>query len=406
MLRKTLEEWLQWQENVNPFEIDLQLDRVKKLMSSLDINPPKGRVFTLAGTNGKGSCAAVISGVLRHNGYKTGTYTSPHLIKYNERISINGKPVSDIALTHAFERIEASRNDIPLTFFEFGTLAAWLIFQDSDCDAWVLEVGLGGRLDAVNAIDPDYALISTIGLDHQNWLGNTIEDIAAEKAGIIRPNKPVIFGDKPVPLAIRQQAKKNHSKLYSLDDHFTFKVKNDSWCWQGLDVELEEIQLPFPCSPAQLRNISASLAVLAAFDKNLILDKKLSGLLSKFVRLPGRFQIYRDSHLWVLDVAHNTQAAIELKAGLKLMCNESPTIILGMSADKDVSEFVNVLSDIAGQWIFSSIESTRGVCSKNLEDFLVNKTKDYVLTESIHEACDIARRITPVNGHILVCGSF
>ena len=195
MTRRNLSEWLAWQESLNPAEIDLGLERIRSVAGQLGLQPPSGGVVTVAGTNGKGSTAAVIEALLRAGGKRTGLYSSPHLVCYNERIRLSSIPVEDAELVDAFEQIEHVRGAIPLTFFEYGTLAALLIFSRHDCDTWVLEVGLGGRLDAVNLIDPDVAVITTIALDHQEWLGDTIEEIAREKAGIIRPGKPVLYGE-------------------------------------------------------------------------------------------------------------------------------------------------------------------------------------------------------------------
>jgi dihydrofolate synthase/folylpolyglutamate synthase len=182
------------------------LERVLEVLGRLAVRPPAGRVVTVAGTNGKGSTITLVHNCLRAAGGNPGLYTSPHLLRYNERIRIGGQPVSDAALIRAFERVESARESTPLTYFEFGTLAALASFAEANCDTWLLEVGLGGRLDAVNALDADIAVITTIGLDHQEWLGTTIDAIAREKAGILRAGKPALYGDAPLPNAIRAEA--------------------------------------------------------------------------------------------------------------------------------------------------------------------------------------------------------
>ena len=197
MIGRSLDDWLQWQESLNAGEINLGLDRIAKVANRLDLQQPAGSVFVIAGTNGKGSCVWLLEQLLQTSGARIGAYTSPHLLKYNERIRIDGAPVDDRCLVRAFERIESASDGQALTYFEYGTLAALWIFSNASCDAWILEVGLGGRLDAVNIVEPDYSLLTTIALDHQKWLGNDVEQIAREKAGIMRLGTPAFFGVKP-----------------------------------------------------------------------------------------------------------------------------------------------------------------------------------------------------------------
>jgi dihydrofolate synthase / folylpolyglutamate synthase len=197
---RSVADWLQWQGSLHPHAIDMGLDRVREVLERLDLPLPGGRIVTVGGTNGKGSTVTLLHDCLRAAGGKPALYTSPHLVHYNERIQIHGRPVTDRALVAAFARVEVARISVPLTYFEFGTLAAFVSFADAGCDTWLLEVGLGGRLDAVNALDADLALITTIGLDHQEWLGDSIETIAAEKAGIMRSGRVALYGDTPVPV--------------------------------------------------------------------------------------------------------------------------------------------------------------------------------------------------------------
>ena len=304
MSRKTLSDWLAWQETLNPAEIDLGLDRIRSVANQLHLAPPVGRVVTIAGTNGKGSTASTIEALLRAGGLRTGLYTSPHLVRYNERVSVAGRPVNDEQLVEAFEAIEAVRGETPLTFFEYGTLAAMLIFSEQECDAWVLEIGLGGRLDAVNLIDPDVSVITTVDLDHQDWLGDTVEAIAAEKAGIMRPHKPVFYGDQPVPEAVKDRASDLGARLYMADSDFHAEQKAAGWDWQGSVTELEDLPLPVTGGTAQIRNQSLALAAVECLDPRLlnhasVIHEQLQ------VSLPrGRCQLYSDTHDWVLDVAH------------------------------------------------------------------------------------------------------
>ena len=220
MQSKSLAEWLAWQETLSPVEIDLGLERVQIVAARMPLQVPVGRVFVVAGTNGKGTCSTVLATVLNAAGFRTGLYTSPHLHRYNERVAVDGHCATDQELVAAFEAIEAVRGDVPLTYFEFGTLAALFVFSTRQCSAWVLEVGLGGRLDAVNAVTADFSVITTVDLDHQQWLGDTIEQIAAEKAGIMRSQKPAFYGDIPVPLAVSNHAAEIGAPLACLGQDF------------------------------------------------------------------------------------------------------------------------------------------------------------------------------------------
>jgi dihydrofolate synthase/folylpolyglutamate synthase len=408
MVRKSLADWLQWQETLNPAEIDLILERIEELVQRLEIEAPPGRVFTVAGTNGKGSCVAVLSGVLQLAGLRVGTYTSPHLCRYNERVAINSDPVGDADLVRAFERIEAVRQDIPLTYFEYGTLAAWLVFADSGCDAWVLEVGLGGRLDAVNALDADFGLITTVDLDHQEWLGDTIEEIAAEKAAILRSGRPLFYGDDTIPVSIVSAASEGNADLRCLGEHFEFEQQADTWSWRGAQGELTGIAFPVPGTAAQLKNISSALAVIEAYDPALLNIPALTTSLPDMLKLPGRFQIHHDLQEWVLDVAHNVQAAEVLVAGLAKLEPLPTTVVLGMMADKNVAEFVGALKGVAARWVVCSIDSPRGMSTDALVNLLGDEAicSDITAVSGAVEACRVASEETSPDGRILVCGSF
>jgi dihydrofolate synthase/folylpolyglutamate synthase len=407
MASRTLADWLEWQERLNPAEIDLGLVRMHQLVERLAIHPPPGRVFMVAGTNGKGTCAAVIAGVLRAAGHRVGVYSSPHLVRYNERVTIDGAVASDAKLVDAFERIEALRGDIPLTYFEFGTLAAWLVFGAGDADVWVLEIGLGGRLDAVNAIDADYAVITTIGLDHQEWLGNSIEAIAAEKAGIMRSGCPVFFGDVRVPAAIRRVADETGARLACLGQEFGFAIDLPRWSWRGQAVQLGALALPEPATVAQLSNISTALAAVEAYDPEALRVPDLGTRVPGYARLPGRFQRHRDGHEWVLDVAHNEQAAATLRDGLEQLPSAPTTVVLGMFADKNAAAFVTALAGVAERWIVCSVDTARGQSAAELAALV-----EPVLDQPCATAGDpvtafgLARERTPAGGRIVVCGSF
>ena len=411
MTRKTLSEWLVWQESLNPAEIDLGLDRVAAVARRLELQPPAGRVFTVGGTNGKGSCAATLEAVLRSSDLTTGLYSSPHLVRYNERIRINNEVVDDATLVDAFERIEAVRGDDRLTFFEFGTLAAFLIFSDQRCDTWILEVGLGGRLDATNLIDADIAIVTTIALDHQDWLGDTVEKIAAEKAGIMRAGKPAFYGDDPPPHSIREYARKIGAQLGWYGEAYTCDLQVDSWSWQGREICLEQLPLPPGQSVEQVRNQAAALAAIEACDPELLSEtsKIRSALISALesVNLPGRFQEYRDNHHWVLDVAHNPQAAGAMRRRLEQLDHQPTTVVIGMLADKQAELFAHELVGIADRWIACSISTGRGSSAEHLSARLRCELSEPIEAEAnVRDALELARQVTPTGGRIIVCGSF
>jgi dihydrofolate synthase/folylpolyglutamate synthase len=407
MTRRNLSEWLAWQESLNPAEIDLGLERIRSVAGQLALQPPPGGVVTVAGTNGRGSTAAVIEALLRAGGKRTGLYSSPHLVCYNERIRLSSIPVEDAELIDAFEQIEHVRGATPLTFFEYGTLAALLIFSRHDCDAWILEVGLGGRLDAVNLIDPDVAVITTIALDHQEWLGDTVEEIAREKAGIIRPGKPVLYGDQSVPAVIHQQAEAVAAELHMFGTDFSFTLRGDTWNWSGQHTELEQLPLPAGAQQAQLRNQALALAAVECKAPEVLADVEQVRQVLAGCSLPGRCQSYQDDHQWLLDVAHNPQAAAELRSSL-LAQGEQPTVfIMGMLGDKDVVAFCAELDQFSTCWIACPTATQRGAEAAELAAKLENNVSGSVcVADSVMDAMAVARARLPVGGRIVVCGSF
>ena len=410
MQAKTLSEWLAWQETLNPIEIDLGLDRVRIVLDRLPLKLPRGRIFVVAGTNGKGTCATTLAAILTRAGFRTGLYTSPHLIRYNERVAVDGRYASDAELVAAFELIESVREDVALTYFEFGTLAALLVFSACDCDALVLEVGLGGRLDAVNAVGADFSIITTVDFDHQQWLGGTLELIAAEKAGIIRPAKPAFYGDQPVPAAVRDRAAAVGAPLASLGEQFRCIANATNWDWYGEALAIRELPLPAGWGPEQLRNISVALAALEAFDPALVNDQQRISETIAQLQLPGRFQIVRREHEWILDVAHNPQAARALRDRLRRL--EAPavnscTFVIGMLADKPAAEFAAALADIGTLWIACPTGGNRGSDPEALMRRIAPVVHAPVVIEaSVLAGLERAQRDTPAGGRVVVCGSF
>ncbi len=360
-MQKSLSDWLAWQATLSPHEIDLGLARVARVVDRLGIERPGGGVFVVGGTNGKGSTVAFIERLCAANELSTAVYTSPHLVRYNERMCVGGKEVSDDWLIEQFEAVDDARGDTPLTYFEFGTLAALRGFSRACVDVWVLEVGLGGRLDAVNVIDPDISVVTTVALEHQEWLGDTVDEIAAEKAGILRRDRPAFYGDEPVPDGFRQAANEIGARLSCFGVDFGYEINNrTAWTWRGGATVLADLPRPRLDDPAQMRNFSLGLAAVEAHDPALLQRPAVEQALAA-PRLPGRFQIVERDRQWIVDVAHNPQAAGVLRQRLLALDDARPmTVVIGLLADKQVDDFVTQLADLAERWFVCSLDSTRG----------------------------------------------
>jgi dihydrofolate synthase/folylpolyglutamate synthase len=360
--------WLDWQAGLNPREIELGLDRVAEVWAALGRPDLAAPVITIAGTNGKGSSVAFAEAVLRAAGYRTGGYTSPHLVRYNERVRVDGRMVDDTALCVAFERIDQVRGDIPLTYFEFGTLAALLIFADARLDAVILEVGLGGRLDAVNLIDPDVALITAIGLDHQEWLGDDLEQIAAEKAGILRAGRPAVFSGAEMPASIPRIASQLGAPLLAAGRDYRVTRHPDAWDLRSEQVDRLALPLPTMRGGFQLDNAAGVLVALDCLRDRLPLDQRAvrNGLLA--ARSPGRFEVRPGAPTWVLDVAHNPQAAAALDDMLGDVFTAGRRVaVCGMLRDKDAASLAEILAGRFDAWYLVDLSAQpRGLTDKEL----------------------------------------
>jgi dihydrofolate synthase/folylpolyglutamate synthase len=404
----SLEAWLRRLEALDPARIEFGLERVQAVLGRLAVAPPSGRVFSIAGTNGKGSTAGMLDRCLRGAGYRPGRYTSPHLRRYTERVHIAGREIGAGPLADAFADVAAAAGDTPLTYFEFGTLAALRAFTAAGCDAWVLEVGMGGRLDAVNAIDPDFSLITTIGLDHQAFLGDTIEAIAGEKAGILRAGRPAFYGDSPVPAAIAARAAALPTVLARQGQEFGYRPGAGEWDWWSADERRAAIPAIPGWTDAQYRNASLALAALAAFDRATVpAGARLAGWLAEGMP-PGRFQrCLQGDHEWVLDVAHNPQAAAALRAQLATLPPAETTIVTALLADKAVAGFAAELSSVARRWVVATLEGSRASSGSRLRDELAGVgIAGAEVAGAPAAALARAAAVTPPGGRIVVCGSF
>ncbi|MDJ0751376.1 MAG: folylpolyglutamate synthase/dihydrofolate synthase family protein [Woeseiaceae bacterium] len=387
-----LSDWLTWLETLYPEEIDLGLDRLRAVMARLPTETPE-HVLLIAGTNGKGSSVAMASALLRAAGYEVGAYTSPHINVYNERIAIGKRLARDDEIVAAFEAIEAVRDGVRLTYFEYGTLAAFLLFSKADLDVWVLEIGMGGRLDAVNAVDPTAALITNVALDHCEWLGDDIEAIAAEKAGVMRPGVPVIYGGSDVPKAILDHAESIGANLLL----------------PGRDFTAGGLPQPGLLGEFQVRNSAAVIALLEAAGLSGATEPALIAEVLPRVRLDGRSQrIVSGGVEWLLDVAHNPAAAEVLGATLGANRRRGETLaIVGMLDDKDVEGIITPLNEHVDQWIAVTADSHRGIPAAELARRIANHgNRPCLIAESLAAAIETARRIAGENDNILVTGSF
>ena len=404
-----LSDWLAWLETLSPTEIDLGLERVQKVLSRLQLTRPD-HVLLIAGTNGKGSSVAISDAILRASGKRVGAYTSPHVTRYNERIAINGEAASDASIIAAFERIESVRDDLELTYFEYGTLAAAVVFADSDLDVWILEVGLGGRLDATNAIEPTASLITNVSLDHCDWLGDDVETIAVEKAGVMRAGIPTVFGSREMPQSVKRHAATIGSNLLRAGHEFERRSTEDgSWSWRGPSESLDNLRAPGLLGEFQLDNAAGVLALLDASGLLQGVDTNLINAVLPALTLTGRCQrVQIDQSEWLIDVAHNPAAAEELSKTLGSLEPRDNTIaIIGLLDDKDAAGVINPLSAHANRWIAITADSHRAVPAAELARQIANLTgHGCLVAESEDAAIEFARRSASENDRILVTGSF
>ena len=371
---QTLNQWLQWQEGLHPKKIELGLERVASVWHKAA--PGEGlpfRVITVAGTNGKGSSVAFLEAIFRAAGYRVGCFTSPHLVRYNERIRIDGRDADDESICAAFERIDQARGTTSITYFEFSALAALSIFCDVKPDVAVLEVGMGGRLDAVNIIDPDLALITTIGLDHTDWLGSTLNEIAREKAGIMRPGKPVVYASPTAPDSLIEHARSLPAPIYLAGSDFAFRSKGPSWDWWRSGERMENLPLPRLRGEYQLQNAAGVLMALSLLQREFKLERKAidQGLQAAAVR--ARFQVISGNPKIVLDVAHNAEAVGILAENLKRLPRAGKTrAVFGMMSDKDVHSVVAIIAPLVDSWYLADLGVSRGMSTDRLSNIVMD----------------------------------
>lgn len=364
--------WLAWQDTLNPKTIDLGLERVRRVWERMGPTQLPFPVITVAGTNGKGSCVAMLEAIYRSAGYRTVCYTSPHLVRYTERIRRNGKEVGEQALCEAFERVDQARGQgaeqVLLTFFEFGTLAALDLFLRWAPDVAILEVGLGGRLDAVNLIDPDVALITTIGRDHMAWLGEDLDAIAIEKAGILRPGRAAVIGSRSPPPTLRARAVEIGAEVYQLGQEFDAHRDADGWHWQIAGSVALAMPPPALRGPFQLDNAAAALMAVSALGARLPVSVNAMRQGLHRVHLAGRFQVLPGAPTLILDVAHNGQAAQALAENLRAYpCSGRRHAVLGVLRDKAVGEILEPLLPLFSTWDLGQSDDARALPAADLQ---------------------------------------
>ncbi len=422
---RTLAEWLALQESVHPKSIDLELTRVAAVARALRIAAPAFPVITVGGTNGKGSTVAHLAALLGALGASTGMFTSPHLIRYNERIRVNGEEVGDQQLIAAFERIEAARGATTLTFFEYNTLAALLIFAQRAVDVAVLEVGLGGRLDATNLVAADVAVVASVGLDHRDWLGDTLELIGAEKAGILRPGKPAVLGTPDMPASVFATIAALGAHALIAERDFSWRVSGERWDYDGPGLSLRALPPPALAGSIQYRNAATAIAAvqaLAADDaarapvRRLTQrlarpDERAVGAALRAVRLAGRFQVVPGEVEWILDIAHNPPAAEVLARQLRERAppgGRGPGrtfAVIGVLADKDAAAIAAALSAVIDHWIVCALPGPRGGSAAQLAQRLGRPAGEITPADSVAAGCERARAAARPGDRVVVCGS-
>jgi dihydrofolate synthase/folylpolyglutamate synthase len=406
---KTLEGWLACLETLHPKAIALGLERVALVHSRMDqrLACP---VVTVTGTNGKGSTCAMLEAIYRNAGHRTGLYTSPHLVRYNERVRVDGEAQSDDTLIAAFNAVEDARGDVPLTYFEYGTLAMLRIFARANIGVAVLEVGLGGRLDAVNIVDADVAIVTSIGLDHMDYLGPTREDIGREKAGIFRAGRPVVCADPDPPASLVAHARALGASVVQFGRDYGYLAQDRQWQYWGPGGRRHGLPFPALRGGFQLANASTALAAIDLLRERLHVGAGAvrDGLVA--VRLEGRFQVLPGVPTVVLDVAHNPHAARALAATLAAMGRFPRTIaVLGILADKDLHGVIDAMKERIDRWFVATLPGPRGASAARVVAALADAGVADEATrtfDDVGSAFAAARAAASEADRIIVFGSF
>lgn len=405
MFERKLSKWLEIIKSTHALEMDLSLERVKEVAHRLKIRRTTFPwVITVAGTNGKGSCVAILEAIYRAEGYKVGAFTSPILFKYNEYVRLQGVESGDDEWCHAFELIERARGEITLTAFEFTALAAFLILEEKNLDLWILEVGLGGRYDAVNIIDTNLAIITSIGIDHVEYLGDTLEKIGYEKAGIFRKGVPVVYGDKNPPSSVVDYANTLQCPLYIQGVHFDYEKEKTAWTWKSATSEF----LNLPLSALSLQNNSTSLMAVELMQQCLPVSKiNIEKAIAK-VNLIGRIQIMPGEITHIFDVSHNVDSVKHLSRWLSENQIEGKTYaVFSMLKDKEIAECLPVIKHFIDRWFVGSLACERGSTIDRLsKEFSQAHIRQTLFFEGIEKAYHHAVTDAKMGDRIVIFGSF
>lgn len=389
--------WLSYLENLHSKAIDMGLERVSQVAARLDVLKPAPFIFTVAGTNGKGTTCRTLESMLMAAGYKVGVYSSPHLVRYTERVRIQNAELAESAHTASFAEIEAARGDVSLTYFEYGTLSALWLFKQAQLDVVILEVGLGGRLDATNIVDSDVAVVTSIALDHTDWLGPDRESIGREKAGIFRAGKPAIVGEPDMPHTISDVAREKGALLQRRDVDWRYSVTERGWRFEDASGALDNLPLPQVPQPNAATALAALRASGLAVNEQAIRDGIQQAILA------GRFQIVSDSPRLILDVAHNPHAAAYLAGRLKSLPKTGRVLaVIGMLHDKDIGGTLACMETVVDSWYCAPLEGPRGATAEQLMEHL-GQGQTFASVELAWRAAMADARPEDT---VLVCGSF
>ncbi len=404
---KTLQDWLDWQQTLHPQNIDFKLERIKSVYNKLNIPKIADKVIIVAGANGKGSTVAILESILHENNYSVGSFTSPHIINYNERIRFNKTEVETSELIETFKIIDDIRGDTTLTYFEFATLTAFYLFSKKMLNYVILEVGLGGRLDATNIIDSDLSIITSIGIDHTEFLGSTIDSIAMEKAGVMRPFKPSIYAGRNPPSSLFTYAHKIKSRLQFITNDFHVKRLKNSWIWSDKTSNIELPTLPL-IGDFQYDHAGAAIKAIKILDPELLNNKISLDNGIRNITLLGRYQILSKEPEIILDVAHNEDSAKKLQENLMKNRFCKTIAIIGILKDKDVYSLIKPMIGIVDLWYCVTINSVRGMNAQEIRarmSTLVNKDKIFI-SDKMTDASLKAMSQLDRQDRLIIYGSF
>ncbi len=405
-----LQDWLTWQQTLHSQKIELGLGRIAAVADALGVLQPGCQVIVVAGTNGKGSVVAILESVYHQAGYRVGSYTSPHLLRYNERIRVDYENIDDQTLCKAFNLVDQARGETSLSYFEFGTLAAMQIFNDMKPDVAIYEVGLGGRLDAVNILANDLAIVSSIGIDHVQWLGSSRESIGFEKAGIFRARRPAICGDAQPPESLLKYARELNCKLYLINQDYSYQINtNRCWSFHASKVDWQNLPIPNLYGDVQVSNAATALMGLLSMDDKLPVTRQSIDNGLNNINLLGRFQQITGSCDIIFDVAHNLDSAKVLAKNLRELRPASYTYaVFAVLEDKDVDGIIESVKVHIDEWFISKLDSDRALNCEDLQQSLKQRCPDCV-THSyacVADAYSAAKRHADDTSRIVVFGSF